>query len=178
MVRRLSLALALALAPAYALAAPVPVRDARDLPLIDQRGTRFTLRAIGRPTAVIFIDTRCGDACPIAEALFARLDRALRERHVDARLLTVPLDPDADSALVMAGAARRFSALAPGWRWASGRPADVRSLLDAFGVEHVDLRFHGASCYVLDRTGRPVRIVPLYAGADRELLALLRRNPL
>jgi cytochrome oxidase Cu insertion factor (SCO1/SenC/PrrC family) len=68
--------------------------DVRDVPLVDQRGATFTLRGLERPTAVIFVASRCGDACPIAEALFARLDEMLRRAHLDARLLTVTLEPD------------------------------------------------------------------------------------
>ena len=169
-LRSLSFALALALAPAVSTAA---APDARDLPLIDQRGGSFTLRTLHRPAAVIFVDTRCGDACPIAEALFARLDAALRAHRIDATLLTIPLDPGVDSPLRMAGASRRFGARAPGWRWASGRPADVRALLDAFGVERVDLRFHGAFCYLLDRRGLPARIVPIAPDATAPLVAML-----
>ena len=69
----IGLAAALAAWPGPA-AAGAP--DARDIPLVDQNGARFTLRNLRRPTAVIFVAARCGDACPIAEALFARLSAA------------------------------------------------------------------------------------------------------
>ncbi len=171
------LALALALgcaAPASAGAARAAAPDARDVPLVDQTGTAFTLRQIRRPTAVIFVATRCGDACPVAEGLFAKLAGELAQAHVDARLLTVTLEPDADPPIAMANLARAFGADPARWRWASGRPADVRRVLDAFGVYRLDATFHGAFCYVLGRDGRPTRLVPLSTSADRELFALLR----
>ncbi len=162
-----------------ALACGVPAiagasHDARDVPLIDQNGVAFTLRDIHRPTAVIFVATRCGDACPIAEALFSRLSSELAREHVDARLLTVTLDPDHDAPIVMSNKARTFSADASRWRWASGKPADVYRLLDAFNVERLDGKFHGTFAYVLDAHGIPSRLVMLSTSADRELLGYLR----
>ena len=168
-----ALALALALACGAPAAAGAP-RDARDVPLVDQNGARFTLRDLHRPTAVIFVATRCGDACPIAEALFARLSDKLARAHVDARLLTITLDPAFDRPIVMASKARQFNADAARWRWASGEPADVQSLLDAFNIARLDGTFHGTFAYVLDAQARPTRLVMLSTNTDRDLLGLLR----
>jgi cytochrome oxidase Cu insertion factor (SCO1/SenC/PrrC family) len=170
---------AIAFATALALTCGVPAiagasHDARDVPLIDQNGVAFTLRDIRRPTAVIFVATRCGDACPIAEALFSRLSGELAREHVDARLLTVTLDPQHDAPIVMSNSARAFRADAPRWRWASGKPSDVYRLLDAFNVERLDGKFHGTYAYVLDAHGIPTRLVMLSTSADRELLGYLR----
>jgi cytochrome oxidase Cu insertion factor (SCO1/SenC/PrrC family) len=169
--------LAVALAAALAHAAPAraeSLRDARDVPLIDQNGAAFTLRDLRRPTAVIFVASRCGDACPVAEAIFARLCGELARERVDARLLTITLDPDFDRPFVMASKARVFGADARRWRWATGDPADVRRLLDAFNVPRLDGRFHGAFAYVLDGAARPLRLVPLSTDSDRELIGFLR----
>ncbi|HTD32068.1 MAG TPA: SCO family protein [Candidatus Elarobacter sp.] len=149
-------------------------RDARDVPLVDQNGARFTLRDLRRPTAVIFVASRCGDACPIAEALFARLSAELKRERVDARLLTVTLDPEFDRPIVMAAKARTFRADASNWRWASGDPDDVRRLLGAFNVTVLDGKYHGTFAYVLDAHGRPTRLVLLSTSADRDLLGFLR----
>ncbi len=172
----LALALACGTPAAAAPAAAGAPRDARDVPLVDQTGTTFTLREVRKPTALIFIATRCGDACPIAEGLFAKLSAELVRAHVDARLLTVTLEPDADPPIAMANLARAFAADPHRWRWASGKPADVRAFLDAFNVYRLDGTFHGAFCYVLGRDGRPRRLVLLSTSADRELLGLLARG--
>jgi cytochrome oxidase Cu insertion factor (SCO1/SenC/PrrC family) len=173
-MRTIALALvALALA-CGAPAAAGASRDARDVPLVDQNGAAFTLRDLRRPTAVIFVATRCGDACPIAEALFSKLSGELARAHVDARLVTVTLDPDFDRPIVMASKARSFRADASRWRWASGNPDDVRRLLDAFNVARLDDKFHGTFAYVLDAHARPTRLVMLSTSADRELLGFLR----
>jgi len=169
-------ALLLATAAGMPAAAGAP-RDARDVPLVDQNGVSFTLRDLHRPTAVIFVATRCGDACPIAEGLFSRLSDRLARAHVDARLLTVTLDPEFDRPIVMASKARTFGADASRWRWASGNPDDVRRLLDAFNVARLDGKFHGTFAYVLDAQARPMRLVMLSTNTDRELLDLLRTVP-
>jgi cytochrome oxidase Cu insertion factor (SCO1/SenC/PrrC family) len=173
-------AVAVALLLTLACGAPAAAggpRDARDVPLVDQNGMSFTLRDLHRPTAVIFVASRCGDACPIAEGLFSRLSDRLARAHVDARLLTVTLDPEFDRPIVMALKARAFRADASRWRWASGSPADVRSLLDAFNVARLDGKFHGTFAYVLDAQARPMRLVMLSTNTDRELLGLLRSAP-
>jgi cytochrome oxidase Cu insertion factor (SCO1/SenC/PrrC family) len=167
----IGLAAALAAWPGPALAG---TPDARDIPLVDQAGARFTLRDLRRPTAVIFVAARCGDACPIAEALFSRLSATLGRERVDARLLTVTLDPENDPPIAMASLARAFHADPARWRWASGRPSDVRRLLDAFNVARLDGRFHGTFAYVLDARGLPARLVLLSTNADGELLGYLR----
>ncbi|MEA2785395.1 MAG: hypothetical protein QOF71_1499 [Candidatus Eremiobacteraeota bacterium] len=170
----LALAVATAIAGAVAPAAAGGSRDARDVPLVDQNGATFTLRDLRRPAAVIVVASRCGDACPIAEALFARLSARLARDRVDARLLTVTLDPDNDPPVVMGNLARAFGANAARWRFASGKPSDVRRLLDAFNVARLDGRFHGTFAYVLDARGLPARLVMLSTAADGELLGYLR----
>jgi protein SCO1/2 len=169
-----AVALAGALATGGAPARADGSQDARDVRLVDQNGAAFTLRDLRRPAAVIFVASRCGDACPVAEAIFARLSGELASRHVDARLVTVTLDPDFDRPFVMASKARRFRADAARWRWATGDPSDVRRLLEAFNVPRLDGKFHGTFAYVLDGAARPLRLVLLSTDSDRELLGFLR----
>ncbi|BDE07748.1 hypothetical protein WPS_30240 [Vulcanimicrobium alpinum] len=166
-----------ALALAASLAVPASAgtaRDARDVPVVDQAGTTFTLRDLRRPTAVVFIDLDCDDACTIAEGVFAKLAVALDKEHVDARLVTLTLDPEADPPIAMAAMARRFGADATRWHWASGAPANVKALMSAFHVVRVNRTEHSTFCYLLDAHGLPSRVIPLSTAADGELLAGLR----
>jgi cytochrome oxidase Cu insertion factor (SCO1/SenC/PrrC family) len=149
-------------------------RDARDVPVVDQMGATFTLRDLHRPTAVTFVDLHCDDACAVSEALFARLAQTLARKHVDARLITLTLSPDEDPPVAMAAMARKFNADPSRWRWASGRPADVKRLMGAFHVERISNTFHSTFAYVLDANGLPVRTIPLSTSADQEILASLR----
>lgn len=151
-----------------------PTQDARDVPVVDQLGATFTLRELHRPTVVTFVDLDCTDACALSEGLFARLAATLAKEHVDARLVTLTLSPDDDPPVAMASRARAFNADASRWRWASGRPANVKALMAAFGIVRRSAQFHSAFAYVLDANGLPVRTVLLSTSADQELLAGLR----
>lgn len=173
LIRSAVAATALALTCAGAAAAGAR-GDARDVPIVDQLGLTFTLRDLHRPAAVVFIDLDCDDACTIAEGLFARLAATLAKQHVDARLITLTLDPDQDPPVAMAAMARRFSADPARWRWASGRPANVKKLMAAFRVVRVSKSFHSTFAYVLDARGLPIRTIPLSTAADRELFDDLR----
>lgn len=168
---------ALAFALALASGSPSlagPTRDARDVPIVDQLGTTFTLRDLRRPTAVAFVELDCTDACAVTEGVFAKLARELAREHVDARLLILTLDPNADPPVAMAARARAFGADPRRWRWASGRPADVNQLIAAFHVVRESKNFHSTFTYLLDADGIPVRVVPLSTNTDRELLDGLR----
>ena len=134
---------------------PAATRRARR-PAVDQNGARFTLRELRRPVAVIFVASRCGDACPLAEGIFARLAAELAASHLDAGLVTITLDPAFDRPFVMASKARAFRADAARWRWASGDPADVtraaRRVQRAAARRHVPRRVR-----VRARRARPFR---------------------
>jgi protein SCO1 len=142
-----------------------------DIPLIDQTGSPFHLRALaGEPAALTFVATRCQDTCPIVNAVFARLARG----PLRARLVTVSLDPTYDTAFVIANYARELQARPPAWRFLTGRPADIAQVLTAFGVvvergsdgipdEHSDF------IYILDRRGRLRNTLPLSTNSVTEL---------
>ncbi|HYZ16788.1 MAG TPA: SCO family protein [Candidatus Acidoferrum sp.] len=164
-------------APAAARADPSAIR------LIDQNDRPFTLRDLrGRPVLLTFVATRCTDACPIANAVFAELQNDLERRHVDARLLTVTLDPGNDTPFVMATAARRLGADPRRWRFASGSVPDVQRLLRAFDVVvEPDAQgipdVHSTFVYLLDRDGHLSRSMLLSTTIRQEALAALAAQP-
>jgi len=156
-----------------ASAAPDPAR----IPLVDQRGSSFTLHDLrGLPTIVTFVATRCGDSCPLSDAIFEHL----AERPLHARLVTITLDPAYDTPFVMAEYGRMLDADARTWRVASGASAGVNALLDAFGVErprgeskrapHV----HSTMIYCIDRRGRLAKTILLSDHAEADVRAWLR----
>ena len=155
-------------------------RDPARIPLVDQTGTRFDVAALrGRPAVVTFVATRCADACPIANAAFARLAQRLHGDGLHARLLTVTLDPAYDSPFVMARLAQGFGADASVWRLASGSPRDVRALMAALGVVAEPDRNgvpdeHTSFVYVLDSRGRLARTLLLSTNLVDEAVHLLR----
>lgn len=161
-------------APAAAASAPV----ANALPLIDQGGERFTLASLhGRPVVMTFVATRCSDACPLADAAFAQLQRRLPARS-DALLLTVTLDPRYDTPFVMARQAHAMGADIRRWRLASGAPGDVARLMRAFGVvTQMDEKgipdVHSTVIFLLDRKGRLAKQLLLSTNTVDAVLAAL-----
>ncbi len=179
-LRAAKAALACAVLIASTLAA-ARADDLRSIPLTDQRGDAFTLGGLaGKPLMVTFVASRCTDTCPIADAMFDRIYLRLRQEHVDARLLTVTLDPDYDTPFVMAGFAHEFDPDAGVWRFASGRPADVRRMMRAFGVVTKADRngvpdVHTTFVYVLDRHMRRSDSLLLSTNLPQQAIDALRR---
>lgn len=154
--------------------------DPRGVPLVDQRGVRFSLSDLrGLPVLVTFVATRCTDACPIATAMFSRLDERLHRARVAATLVEVTLDPDYDTPFVMHQYANTYGAGASGWRLASGKPADVRRLMRGFHVtaerdHHGVPDVHSSYVYVFDAQGKPSRTLLLSTNLVDDALHVLR----
>jgi len=135
--------------------------DALHTRLVDQRGHDTQIAEFsGRPVVVTFVATRCTDACPIANAAFAALERRLKRDHVAAMLLTITLDPEHDSALAMARLAANFAADPARWRFLSGGPQEIRAVMRAFGVRATPGPAgipdeHTSFVYLLDARGKP-----------------------
>jgi protein SCO1/2 len=173
-------ALVASIALALAFAAPSPARagDARHAVLVDQAGSRFRIADLaGRPVVITFVASRCADACPIANAQFARLESLLAKEGVRATLLTVTLDPAFDSPFVMARTARAYAATAQRWRFASGSVASVRAVMATFGVEATANgkgapEEHSSFVYVLDGRGRLARTLLLSSNLPDDVAAL------
>ncbi len=151
--------------------------DPTRIELVDQGGAHFSLHALrGRPTILTFVASRCGDTCPMSDALFEHLVQT----HVRARLVTITLDPGYDTPFVMAQYARMLNADARSWRVASGSPARVNALLDSLGVDrpHVTTKeapqVHSTMIYCLDRAGRLAKTVLLSDHAEADVRAWLR----
>jgi protein SCO1/2 len=92
--------------------------------------------------------------------------------------VTVSLDPNYDTPFVMASYARELQARAPGWRFVTGRPANIARVLAAFGV--VVERgsdgipdAHSDFIYIIDRHGRLKTTLPLSTHAVADLRATL-----
>jgi len=164
--------------PAVAVSAAAE-GDPRAIPLVDQSGRTFRLQDLaGTPVVVTFIASRCTDACPIANAAFARAYWQMRSDHVRARLVTITLDPVYDTPAVMARVAHRFGVSRDGWRFASGRPKDVRALMRSLGVEaepdaHGIPEEHTSFVYLLDRDVRLKRTLLLSTALTKDIEGVL-----
>ena len=122
--------------------------------LVDQNGRRFTLAQLrGAPLAITFVAAHCTDACPLINAQFSDAARRIARGRLAARLLTITLDPQRDTPRTMRELSRRFEADPRYWLLASGRPADVRAIMRAFGVVSEREDQHTTFVYVFDSSG-------------------------
>lgn len=127
--------------------------------LIDQLGRKFTLASLrGKPLVLTFIAAHCSDACPLINAQFADAARRMASARIDARLLTVTLDPEHDSPATMRELARRFDANPRYWLLAGGAIADVHAIMRDFGTASEEGRHgyrdeHTTFVYVINSRG-------------------------
>lgn len=105
--------------------------------LIDQDGRRVHFHADlvrDRLVAINFIFTRCTTICPVIGAAFAQLRQELGRRGIDGvRLLSVSVDPRADTPARLKAWAERFGAT-PEWTLLTGAKSEVDGLLKQLGV--------------------------------------------
>lgn len=134
--------LAAAVIPASAASEPNPaVATARTLPpvtLTDQNGASVPLGSLrGEPILLGFIHTSCKGPCEMMTAKMKRVGEELRS-HPDTKLtmLTITTDPDHDGPAQMLAYAKAQDANLPRWLFLSGKPADVRRVLAAYGIAH------------------------------------------
>lgn len=148
------------------------------VPLVDQSGSTFRIADLsGKPIVVTFVASRCTDACPIADAMFSRLQARLRKERKAVTLLTITLDPAYDSPFVMGRAAHQYDADARSWRFVSGSVRNVREVMSAFGVVATPDKkgvpeVHSSFVYVLDSHGRLARTLMLSSNLADDVAAL------
>jgi cytochrome oxidase Cu insertion factor (SCO1/SenC/PrrC family) len=115
--------------------------------LVDQSGQPFRLDRIGKTTVLSFVFSRCPDktVCPAISAKFAYLQSHLDPRYF--HLVEVTLDPMYDSPAVLAAYGRQFGANPRMWSIVTGEPAQVKDVIDAFGVSSIA---KGSASYIHD----------------------------
>jgi len=150
------------------------------IPIVDQRGNTFSLAALPqRFVAVTFVATRCADACPIANALFAKLQKRITQSGRSLALVTLTLDPSFDTPFVMSKLGASFNADPAVWRLASGKPGNVRGLMHAFGVtvQPDDKGIpdeHSSMVYILDGQRKLRTILLLSTSLSDDVFAATR----
>ncbi len=133
-----------------------------DFQLTDQNGRSVrTADLRGKVMAINFIYTRCPlpDVCPRLSAAFATMQRQFREHAgKDLVLLSVTVDPDFDTAPVLADYARRWSA-GPAWLFLTGNVGPLASALgEIYWVDEGSIG-HNSTTSIFGRDGRLAAIV-------------------
>lgn len=138
----------IARAPAFSLRDP----QGRQVRLSDYRG---------RAVLLAFIFTSCPDVCPLISQQMGGLQRELKAANLfgsQASLLSVTIDPNTDTAEVLASYARSLGADAAGWQFLRETPQRTKPILDSYNEWSRKLprgeRDHPARVYLIDGQGR------------------------
>lgn len=152
----------LAVAPVLASAQPAVLQG---IELVDQHARALRPASLaGRPVLLHFVFTGCSSVCPtqVAELAAVRATLPLDVRGQLA-LLSVTIDPVADTPERLATYAQRLGASHPGWSFATGRPATVALLTDRMQVlartpaTPARREDHRTSLYLFDASGSLVQ---------------------
>ncbi len=169
-----------------------------DFSLIERSGRKVTREdLLGKVWITNFIFTHCLDTCPLQSAEMARLQADFAEEK-DLRLISITVDPERDSVLVLSQYAKRYGADPERWLFLTGeKKAIYRLALEGFRLSVVDpaegvkswlfapvalsahhgeteKQFLHSSRFVL--VDREARIRGYYQSAEEEALQRLRRD--
>lgn len=106
--------------------------DATRLPaftLIERSGRKVTLADLhGKVWIADFIWTRCPDACPLLSAVMAQLQAEFRDEP-DLRLVSISVDPEFDTPVVLTSYAAKFHADRDRWLFLTGEKETIYHLV-------------------------------------------------
>lgn len=133
-----------------------------DVPLLDQDGNSVRFPAVLEDRIVVmdFVFTTCTTVCPVLSAIFTGVQGKLGDALAhDVRLVSVSIDPVRDTPARLKAYGERHRS-GPGWTWLTGKPGDVKALLEAAGTYTPDYQNHAPTILVGDaRTHRWFRFV-------------------
>ncbi|GAB4264776.1 MAG: SCO family protein [Deferrisomatales bacterium] len=141
-----------------------------DVTLVDQDGEKVNLRALAsseKPVLLDFIYGTCTTICPVLSAGYAYFQRKMGEAAADkAVLISISIDPDHDTPLIMTDYLRRYGAK-PGWEFLTGKREDVIQVMYAFDA-YVENKMNHYPLTLLRAPGsdRWIRIYGLIGGKD------------
>lgn len=103
---------------------------------VDHRGQAFGARQLaGRPVLLHFVFTGCGSTCPTQVRDLAAVQAALpAAARAKLQLLSISVDPLADTPAALAAFAQRMGAGGSGWRFVTGQPKGLAPLYERLQV--------------------------------------------
>jgi len=110
-----------------------------DFSLIERNGRQVGLTDLaGRVWITNFIYTHCPDTCPLQSAEMAKFQADFAEDK-DLRLVSITVDPERDTALVLSQYARRYGADPERWLFLTGEKSTIyRLALEGFRLSVAD----------------------------------------
>jgi protein SCO1/2 len=180
----MALAIALALtARAIRPQPPLPVYGRiPTFRLVDERGAPYTTESmLGHVTVADFVFTRCTASCPRLTARMGELQATLARHGSDVRLVSFSVDPENDTAPVLAEYAAKAHAEPARWRFVTGGVDDVtRTVVLGFkisaakiaqGANDYDVT-HGNWFVLVDRAGQVRGYYPTDEASEIEKLVM------
>jgi len=152
------------------------IRQAPDFVLWDSAGHRVALSAFrGKVVLLSFIYTTCTTTCPLLTHRMTILEDKLQDSDLWPKFvsfLSVTVDPERDTAAVLADYAKHFHAVDPDWQFLRDEPARVRPILSAYGewtrpLPNGELD-HPARVYLIDQRGNIREIYALSFFDERQ----------
>lgn len=128
-----------------------------DLTLVDAHGRSVALReavSADVPVLVNFIFTTCTTICPVMSAGFARVDDVVNAGRPGVRLVSISIDPEADTP----GRLREYAAglhASAQWMFLTGTPASSEAAQRAFGAFRGTKESHTAVTFLRRAPGAP-----------------------
>ncbi|QDT38566.1 SCO family protein [Stratiformator vulcanicus] len=102
----------------------------RNFSLTDSTGSEVTRQDLaGKPFVVGFIFTRCAGPCPRVSGQMRLLQDKMKALKIDARLVTLTVDPDYDTPEILAQYAEIFGADSERWIFLTGQKSNVYQLI-------------------------------------------------
>jgi protein SCO1/2 len=147
-----------------------PRADIPDVELIDQDGKRhrfYTDLVKGKVVLVNAMFTKCTGTCPAQASVFAGVQHHLRDRAgEDVRLISISLDPLADTPERLKEFADRFSRHR-GWTLLTGRREDTRAVLESLDLYAANPEEHTPMCVIGNEpAGVWMKAINLCSAAD------------
>lgn len=162
-------------------AAPVPalpiLGEAPDFAFTERGGAKLTRDDLkGRLWVASFVFTRCGGPCPLMCMQLADLQKTVKHKVQDIRLVSFTLDPDYDTPEILNAYAERFGASPEKWLFLRGPKAEVQELASkGFKLSAIEGQERGivhSTHFVL--VDHKARIRGYYDGTDVDALNKLR----
>lgn len=158
------------------------IARAPDFALRDTKGSTVRLSDYrGRVVLLAFVFTTCPGVCPLISRQMSTLQAGLKEAGLfgrQANLVSVTVDPETDTAKVLAEYAQKFGADPAGWRFLRESPEKTKPVLKAYDewtklLPKGELD-HPARVYLIDQKGNIREIYSLAFFNEKQALIDIR----
>ena len=139
-----------------------------DVTLIDYDDRPVKLRqllASQDPVLLNFVFTTCGSICPIMTKVFSDVPEVWGKESRQLRMISISIDPEADTPLQLKAYARSFGA-GERWKFLTGRVEDVKAVQRAFGAYRGDKMSHEPLTLMRQASGKDWIRIDGFASPD------------